>query len=65
LEEHQKELEEVSNPIMQRFYAASGGAGAPGGAAPGGFPGAGGAAGAGPTSRRSRRSTKQAVTLAL
>lgn len=44
----QKSLEEVSNPIMQRFYAASGGAGgAPGGGAPGGFPGAGGAAGAG------------------
>ncbi|WOO78728.1 Heat shock protein HSS1 [Vanrija pseudolonga] len=47
LQEHQKALEEVSNPIMQRFYAASGGAGGAPGAAPGGFPGAGGAAGAG------------------
>ncbi|KDN53160.1 heat shock protein 70 [Tilletiaria anomala UBC 951] len=42
-EEHQRELEQVSNPIMQKAYAAAGGA--PGG--PGGFPGAGGAPGAG------------------
>ncbi|KIJ44013.1 hypothetical protein M422DRAFT_67675 [Sphaerobolus stellatus SS14] len=47
-EEHQKELEAVANPIMQKLYAAGGGApgefpgagGFPGGA-PGGFPGAG------------------------
>ena len=45
-EEHQKELEAVANPIMQKLYASAGGApggfpgGAPGGA-PGGFPGAG------------------------
>jgi heat shock protein 1/8 len=39
--ERQKELEAVSNPIMQKLYAAGG---APGGA-PGGFPGAGGAPG--------------------
>ncbi len=60
IESHQKELEAIANPIMQRFYAASGaGAGGPGGAggfpgggpggfpggAPGGFPGAGGAPG--------------------
>ncbi|KAI0831517.1 heat shock protein HSS1 [Trametes gibbosa] len=52
-EEHQKELEAVANPIMQRLYQSAGGApggefpgGAPGGfpgGAPGGFPG--GAAG--------------------
>jgi L1 cell adhesion molecule like protein len=37
IESHQKELEAVSNPIMQRFY---GQGGAPeGGAAPGGMPG--------------------------
>lgn len=49
----QKELEAVSNPIMQKFYAASGGAPPPAGGAggaPGGFPGAGGAGGdAGPS----------------
>ncbi|WVQ62147.1 heat shock protein HSS1 [Kwoniella botswanensis] len=46
IEQHQKDLEAVANPIMQRFYGSQGGA--PGGAAPGGFPGAGGAgAGAG------------------
>jgi L1 cell adhesion molecule like protein len=44
-ESRQKELEEVVNPIMMKFYQANGGApgGAPGGmpgAAPGGFPGA-------------------------
>jgi len=47
-EELQKELEGVANPIMQRFYASSGGApgGMPGaGGAPGGFPGAAGGAG--------------------
>ncbi|EIW60083.1 heat shock protein HSS1 [Trametes versicolor FP-101664 SS1] len=43
-EEHQKELEAVANPIMQKLYAGAGGApgGAPGGfpgGAPGGFPG--------------------------
>ncbi|KAI0780725.1 heat shock protein 70 [Trametes elegans] len=39
-EEHQKELEAVANPIMQKLYAGAGGApgGFPGGA-PGGFPG--------------------------
>ncbi|KZV86536.1 heat shock protein HSS1 [Exidia glandulosa HHB12029] len=51
-EEHQKELEAVANPIMQKLYSSAGGApgefpgGAPGGfpgGAPGGFPGAGGA----------------------
>jgi heat shock protein 1/8 len=43
----QKELEATANPIMQRFYASSGGApgGMPGGA-PGGFPGAGAGGGA-------------------
>ena len=43
-EERQKELEAVSNPIMQKLYAQGGGGGAPGGfpgGAPGGFPGAG------------------------
>ncbi|BEI83564.1 hypothetical protein CcaverHIS002_0401680 [Cutaneotrichosporon cavernicola] len=42
IESHQKELETLSGPIMQRFYGSQGGApgGAPG--APGGFPGAGG-----------------------
>ncbi|WVW82352.1 heat shock protein HSS1 [Kwoniella bestiolae CBS 10118] len=40
IEQHQKDLEAVANPIMQRFYGSQGGA--PGGAAPGGFPGAGG-----------------------
>jgi L1 cell adhesion molecule like protein len=54
-EAHQKELEGIANPIMQKLYAAAGGAGgAPGGfpgaggfpgGAPGGFPGAGGAPG--------------------
>ncbi|CAO3698534.1 hypothetical protein G6F70_003686 [Rhizopus microsporus] len=44
-ESHQKELEEVANPIMMKMYQGAGGAGMPGGA-PGGFPGAG-AAGAG------------------
>ncbi|KAG1105249.1 hypothetical protein G6F42_016981 [Rhizopus arrhizus] len=41
-ESRQKELEEIVNPIMMKFYQANGGApGAPGaGAAPGGFPGA-------------------------
>jgi L1 cell adhesion molecule like protein len=40
IEEHQKELEGVANPIMQRLYSAGG---APGGAGgmPGGAPGAG------------------------
>ncbi|KAF8522226.1 hsp71-like protein [Hysterangium stoloniferum] len=43
-EEHQKELEAVANPIMQKLYGAAGGppGGAPGGfpgGAPGGFPG--------------------------
>ena len=41
-EEHQKELEAVANPIMQKLYASAGGApggGFPGGGAPGGFPG--------------------------
>ncbi|WWC86295.1 heat shock protein HSS1 [Kwoniella dendrophila CBS 6074] len=44
IEQHQKDLEAVANPIMTKFYGAQGGApgGAPG-AAPGGFPGAGGA----------------------
>ena len=43
----QKDLESVANPIMQKFYAASGGpAGGAPGAAPGGFPGAGPAGGA-------------------
>lgn len=37
-EEHQKELESIANPIMQKLYASAGGA-------PGGFPGAGGAPG--------------------
>ena len=39
-EEHQKELEAVANPIMQKLYASAGGTpgGFPGGA-PGGFPG--------------------------
>jgi len=62
-EAKQKELEAVANPIMQKLYAAAGGApdgaggpggpgGFPGGAggfpgAPGGFPGAGGAPGGG------------------
>lgn len=43
-EEKQKELEGVANPIMQKVYAAAGGApgGMPGGA-PGGAPPAGGA----------------------
>ncbi|WWD17840.1 heat shock protein HSS1 [Kwoniella shandongensis] len=45
IESHQKELEAIAGPIMQRFYGAQGGA--PGGGAPGGFPGAGGAPGAG------------------
>ncbi|KAI7876184.1 70 kDa heat shock protein 3 [Lichtheimia hyalospora FSU 10163] len=42
----QKELEEVANPIMMKIYQQAGGApgAAPGGAAPGGFPGAPGAA---------------------
>ncbi|ORE06932.1 hsp71-like protein [Rhizopus microsporus var. microsporus] len=44
-ESHQKELEDVANPIMMKMYQGAGGAGMPGGA-PGGFPGAG-AAGAG------------------
>ncbi|KAK8865968.1 heat shock protein HSS1 [Kwoniella newhampshirensis] len=43
IESHQKDLEAIAGPIMQRFYGAQGGA--PGGA-PGGFPGAGGAGGA-------------------
>lgn len=45
-ESKQKELEEVANPIMMKFYQQAGGApgGAPG-AAPGGFPGAGAAPG--------------------
>ncbi|RSH84195.1 Hsp70 chaperone [Apiotrichum porosum] len=43
IESHQKELEAVAGPIMQRFYGSQGGApGAPGAGAgaPGGFPGA-------------------------
>jgi L1 cell adhesion molecule like protein len=51
-EEKQKELEQVVNPIMTKFYQAGGApAGAADGAAPGGFPGAGPAAEepAGPT----------------
>ena len=43
-EEKQKELESISNPIMQKLYGAAGAGGFPGGA-PGGFPGAGGAPG--------------------
>jgi heat shock protein 1/8 len=43
-EHHQKELEQVANPIMMKMYQAGGAPGAapggfPGGAAPGGFPG--------------------------
>ncbi|KAI9057866.1 heat shock protein HSS1 [Trametes sanguinea] len=39
-EEHQKELEAVANPIMQKLYAAGGAPGGfPAGGAPGGFPG--------------------------
>ena len=47
-EEHQKELEAIANPIMQKLYASAGGApgGFPGGAAPGGFPGGAPAGGA-------------------
>lgn len=45
-ESQQKELESVANPIMMKFYGASG---APGGAS-GGFPGAPGAGGAPPQS---------------
>jgi len=52
-ESMQKELEAVANPIMMKFYGASGGGGMPGGmpgggmpgGGPGGFPGAGGPAG--------------------
>ncbi|KNC98218.1 hsp71-like protein [Spizellomyces punctatus DAOM BR117] len=48
-EHKQKDLEGVANPIMMKMYGAAGapgGAGGfPGGAAPGGFPGAGGDAG--------------------
>lgn len=40
----QKELEEVANPILTKFYSADGGA--PGGM-PGGMPGSGAGAGAG------------------
>lgn len=40
-ESMQKELEQVANPIMQKFYGQGGAPGAEGGA-PGGFPGAGG-----------------------
>jgi len=48
-EHHQKELEKIANPIMMKLYGAQGGApGAPGGAAPGGFPAAN-EGGAGPT----------------
>ena len=49
-EDRQKELEQVVNPIMTKFYQAGGAPGAEG-AAPGGFPGAGPAAEepAGPT----------------
>ncbi|CDK26122.1 unnamed protein product [Kuraishia capsulata CBS 1993] len=43
-EEKEKELQGVANPIMMKFYGAGG---APGGAAPGGFPGADGAPGPG------------------
>ncbi|KAG0671115.1 70-kilodalton heat shock protein [Pichia californica] len=51
-DERQKELEQIVNPIMTKFYQAGGAPGAaPGGAAPGGFPGSGPAAEepAGPT----------------
>lgn len=42
-EEHQKELEAVANPIMQKAYGAGGMPQAPpAGGASGGFPGAGG-----------------------
>ena len=37
--ERQKELEEVANPIMTKFYSAGGAPGGAPGAAPGGFPG--------------------------
>ncbi|KAI9256501.1 hsp71-like protein [Phascolomyces articulosus] len=51
-ESKQKELEEISNPIMQKLYAQAGAGGAPGGmpgaGGPGGFPG--GAAGGAPPS---------------
>lgn len=47
LEGEQKSLEEVANPIMQRFYQAGGQAEGAAGGAPGGFPGAGGAPNAG------------------
>ncbi|ODV95030.1 hypothetical protein PACTADRAFT_43220 [Pachysolen tannophilus NRRL Y-2460] len=43
----QKELEQVANPIMMKFYQAGGAPGAEAGAAPGGFPGAPGAEGPG------------------
>jgi L1 cell adhesion molecule like protein len=39
VESHQKELEAVAGPIMQRFYGAAGGAPGAAGGAPGGFPG--------------------------
>ena len=50
-DDKQKELEQVVNPIMTKFYQAGGAPGGAPGAAPGGFPGAGPAAEepAGPT----------------
>jgi len=44
-ESKQKELEEVANPIMMKFYQQAQGAAGAEGAAPGGFPGAGAAPG--------------------
>jgi len=46
-EDRQKELEGVANPIMMKFYQASGGAPPGGMPGAGGFPGAGGPPGAG------------------
>jgi len=46
-EHKHKELEQVANPILVKMHGAGG---APGGAAPGGFPGAGGAPGGGSSS---------------
>jgi len=48
-EKHQKEIEEIFNPIMSRIYQAAGGQ--PGG--PGGFPGAGGPSAGGQSSGQS------------
>ncbi|BAO42678.1 heat shock protein SSA3 [Kluyveromyces marxianus] len=46
--ERQKELEEVANPIMTKFYSAGGAPGGAPGAAPGGFPGGAAPGGAAP-----------------